>query len=60
MSYQSDKLVQARESLRITNAERKVNIARVVSLGDGTDKGIYRINHPETIVRRCSRNSASH
>jgi hypothetical protein len=45
----SDKLARASESLRITNAERKVNIARVVGLGDDTVKGIYRINHPVEI-----------
>ena len=40
------KIVQAKESLRFTNRERKVNISRVVSLEGNTGKGIYRINHP--------------
>lgn len=49
MNNLSDKITRARESLRVTNAERKVNIARVVDLGDDTEKGIYRINHPVEI-----------
>ena len=49
MNNPSDKLARARASLRITNAERKVNIARVVDPGDGSSKGIYRINHPVEI-----------
>lgn len=49
MNKLSDKLARARESLRITNAGRKVNIARVVDPEDGSNKGIYRINHPVDI-----------
>jgi len=49
MNNITDRLAQAQESLRITNVERKVNIARIVDLEDNTNKGIYRINHPVEI-----------
>jgi hypothetical protein len=49
MNSQTDKIAQARKTYRITNAERKVNIARIVGLGNNTSKGIYRINHPVEI-----------
>ena len=49
MNNLSDKLARTRDSLRITNAKRKVNIARIVDLGDNSKKGIYRINHPVEI-----------
>jgi len=49
MNELSNKLARARDSLRITNAGSKANIARVVDLGDNSNKGIYRINHPVEI-----------
>lgn len=49
MKKLQDILNQAGESLRVTNQERKVNIARIVSTGDNSNKGIYRINHPVEI-----------
>lgn len=49
MNKLSDKLARARDSLRITNADSKANIARVVDPGDNSNKGIYRINHPVEI-----------
>ena len=49
MNSKADRLTLAQDSLRVTNKERKVNIARVVELGDNSMKGIYRINHPVEI-----------
>jgi hypothetical protein len=46
MNTFADAPARARDSLRVSNQERKVNIARVVSLDDSSEKGIYRINHP--------------
>lgn len=42
MNSKADRLTLAQDSLRVTNKERKVNIARVVELGDNSMKGIYR------------------